>query len=264
MRNNRGFTLIEIIVTLGVSLTMIVAIYAVMNFAQKSSAGLERKVAAQQDEKAAMELMSMEIRMASCNPLCVSDSVLWVAACDGTPAVSTQKGIRVANANSIEIQMDVTDNAGSGTEDGVIGATNEIIQYNYNTVSHYITRATNCGPAQPFLGAAGGASTVVKTVRVINNAYNPVIPVFRYFDGVGTDISATVESDPANTRVGIPAIRRIQITLAVETENIDPNTRARKRMIYSTSVIVRNHAPNLQARNLKIERYLCSHQSNII
>ena len=35
---------------------------------------------------------------------------------------------------------------------------------------------------------------------------------------------------------------RIDITLAVETENVDSDTNQRRRLIYSTSVIPRNHA----------------------
>ncbi len=42
----------------------------------------------------------------------------------------------------------------------------------------------------------------------------------------------------------IPDIRRIDITLAVETDEVDPSTKARKQMTYMTSVAVRNHALN--------------------
>ncbi len=230
MRNNRGFTLVEIVVTLGISMVMILAIYGMINLSQRSSAGLERRVAAQQDEKTALELMSMEIRMASYNPTATSD--LWVPACDGTPAITAYKGIQEATANSITIQMDITDN-------GVIGESNEVIRYNYDTTKLYITRQTTCGGgAQPFLGAAGGTSTVVKTVNVINNTLG--IPVFKYYNGAGTEIFPT-----AANLTPIPNIRRIEITLAVETENVDPNTKLPKKLIYSTSVIVRNHAPEM-------------------
>ena len=85
------------------------------------------------------------------------------------------------------------------------------------------------------------ASGNTRNVRVINgdaSIYNPVIPVFRYFDGDGIEIFPTA-ANPAP----IPNIRRIEITLAVETENPDLNNGQRKRMVYSTSVIVRNHVP---------------------
>ncbi len=112
---------------------------------------------------------------------------------------------------------------------------NEVIRYNYDTANQYITRTVNCeGGAQPFLGdtVAGGRP---RTVRVINDTLG--IPVFRYFDGTGTEIFPT-----AADQTPVPNIRRIEIVLAVETEHADPDTGQRRRLIYSTSVIPRNHA----------------------
>ena len=240
MSDKRGFTLVEILVALGIGVIMLAAIYSMTNLSQKTSSGIERRVAAQQDEKTALELMAMEIGMASYNPLSISDSLLWVnpATCNSVTSNPTYKGIQVATANSITIQMDINDNG------SIIGNANEIISYNYDVNNLYITRETNCGGAQPFLGDTA-ASGRTRTVRVINgntSIYNPVIPVFRYFDGANNDITATVAGNTSST-TGIPAIRRIEITLAVETENPDINNGQRKKMIYSTSVIVRNHVP---------------------
>jgi prepilin-type N-terminal cleavage/methylation domain-containing protein len=244
MSDKRGFTLVEILVALGIGVVMLAAIYSMTNLSQKTSSGIERRVAAQQDEKTALELMAMEIGMASYNPLSIADSLLWVnPACNaivGNNPAAAYKGIQVATANSITIQMDINDNG------SIIGDANEIISYNYVTGNNfdYITRETNCGGAQPFLGDTA-ASGRTRTVRVINgdtSIYNPVIPVFRYFDGANNDITATVAGNTSST-TGIPAIRRIEITLAVETENPDINNNQRKRMVYSTSVIVRNHVP---------------------
>lgn len=233
MSDKRGFTLVEILVALGIGAIMLAAIYSMINLSQKTSSGMERRVAAQQDEKTALELMAMEIGMASYNPLSISDNVLWVnpVTCNGVTSNPTYKGIQAAAANSITIQMDIND-------DESIGDPNEIISYNYDVGNLYITRATNCGPAHPFLGDTA-TSGRTRTVRVINgdtSIYNPVIPVFRYFDGNNMEIAAPVTSS-------IPNIRRIEITLAVETEHPDPNNAQRKRMVYSTSVIVRNHVP---------------------
>ncbi|KFO67703.1 hypothetical protein ER57_08990 [Smithella sp. SCADC] len=232
MSDKRGFTLVEILAALGIGAIMLAAIYSMINLSQKTSSGIERRVAAQQDEKTALELMAMEIGMASYNPLSISDLTLWrSSACNAVTPHTTYKGIQAAAANSITIQMDIDDM-------GSIGDPNEIISYNYDAGNLYITRATNCGPAQPFLGDTA-TSGRTRTVRVINGdtgIYNPVIPVFRYFDGKDIEIAAPVTSS-------IPDIRRIEITLAVETEHPDPNNAQRKRMVYSTSVIVRNHVP---------------------
>jgi prepilin-type N-terminal cleavage/methylation domain-containing protein len=237
MRNNKGFTLIEIVVTLGISLIMILAIYAVINSAQRSSAGLERRVAAQQDEKAALELMSMEIRMASYNPnLTRGNWVTWNA-CSTVSGNQDYLGIQEATSTSITVEMDINESCTTDNNPACMSTSanpNEVIRYNYDMVNLYITRETNCGGAQPFLGDTQ-ASGRTRTVRVINGN---TIPVFRYYNGAGTEIVAPVTAEIHN-------IRRIEITLAVETENIDPNAKSRKRIVYSTSVIARNHAPGL-------------------
>jgi hypothetical protein len=79
--------------------------------------------------------------------------------------------------------------------DGSIDDPNEIIRYRYDSANRYITRSTNCGGAQAFLGDTT-ANQNIKTGLVDNN--NAGIPVFRYFDGSGTDISANVVANPAD------------------------------------------------------------------
>ena len=80
-----------------------------------------------------------------------------------------------------------------------------------------------------------------KTVNVVNTAANilngaNVPAVFRYYDSAGLELY------PDTTPANISNIRRIDITLAVQTEERDPSTNAFRQMIYSTSVLVRNHA----------------------
>jgi prepilin-type N-terminal cleavage/methylation domain-containing protein len=228
MKNEKGFTLVEILVAMGLGTLMLMAIYLAVDSAQRSSTGIESKVVAQQDARGALDLMAMEIRMASYNPNLTPN--IWVSptACIGAPASQTYRGIPAATANSISIEMDLNENSS-------IGDANEIISYNYDTVNSYITRETNCGGVQPFLGDTT-ANQNLKTVMVVNNAAG--VPLFRYYDGAGTEITAG--SLPGQ----IPNIRRIEITLVVDTVINDPNTRGKRRLVYSTSVIPRNHIPN--------------------
>jgi hypothetical protein len=145
----------------------------------------------------------------------------------------------VATADSITVEMDIADGAG-GDGQGVLTENNEIISYNYVSAGtdRLITRNTNCGGAQPFLGDFV-ASGNPRTVRVINNDPLINIPIFRYFDGQGT-LLAIDTATGANT-AQIPNARMIEITLAVETDEINPDTKQRRRMIYSTREILRNH-----------------------
>jgi prepilin-type N-terminal cleavage/methylation domain-containing protein len=251
MNNSKGFTLIEILAALAVSLILLLAIGTAIESALKSSAGMERKVIAQQDVRSALEIMSMEIRMASYNPTFANNNYLWIKPnCAGLSGNPTWKGIQSATANSITVEMDIHSNpspAPPQLDDGngiIMGnpavETNEVISYNYVNAGadRYITRETNCGGAQPFLGDVM-AGVKPRTVRVVNADINPPIPLFRYFDGQGNPwlIDTTAGVNTAQ----IPNISMIEITLAVDTDEINPDTGQRRRMIYSTREILRNH-----------------------
>ena len=229
MNNQQGYTLAEVMMAMAVFAVVMTAVYASVNAVQRGSSALERKVAAQQDVKPALNIMAMEISMASYNPS--NTTVTWLDlvhnCADGN---QNYRGIQEATESSMTLEMDLNGNRTlNGTTD-----TNEIIRYNYDTDKQYITRKTACkGTPQPFLGDTEESGRP-KTVRVINPTD---MPVFRYFDDAGNPLRPNFELPAA-----IPDIRRIQITLAVETEDIDLNTRQRRKLIYSTSVIPRNHA----------------------
>jgi len=235
MKNTKGFTMVELIIAMAVSVFVLAGVYVAVNSTQRHSTNIERKVTAQEDVKPALDIMALEIGMASYNPTFATN--LWVnpvtgGTCLGTAANQNYRGIQEATANSIVVEMDISGSA-AGDGDGMLGDPNEVIRYTYDTLNQYITRATNCALVQqPFLGAS---VTGQKTVRVVNNTLG--IPVFRYFDGAGAEIAVS------GTNLGglIPNIRRIEIVLAIETENADVNTGQGKRLIYSTSVIPRNH-----------------------
>ena len=246
LRRVGGFTLVELIHALFVGGLLMSAVYLMMISGQKSSAGIERKVAAQQDVRAARDIMAMEIGMASYNPFCAS--AIWVnpSTCTGASANPQYRGIQVAGPTAITVEMDIgSPGANPNQEDGIISAPNEIISYAYDDASQTITRSASrglgdCGSADPFLGGGASAVAGTKTVNLINdtagtNNGNGVAAIFRYYNSAGGEIY------PGTDPSVIPDIRRIDIALAVQTENKDPGTNAYREMIYSTSVFVRNH-----------------------
>ncbi len=239
-QNSRGFTLVEILFALFVGLLLMAAISFIMISGQRSSTAIERKTAAQQDVRGALRVMATEIGMASFNPHFASG--IWRAAggCSNQALNQNNRGLQEATPNSITVQMDIGE-SGSIGDNG-----NEIIRYEYvpGLNSQFISREVNCGGAEPFLGAAA-AMDGARTIRVINDTAGinngdptPEFAVFRYYDAKDPETELFPQKNPSD----IPNIRRIDITLAVETDEIDPMTRQRRQIIYSTSVIVRNHA----------------------
>ncbi len=244
-----GFTLIEVMFAILVGMLLLGAAYVAMTAGQQSSAGVERKVAAQQDVRAAMQILGLDLSMASYNPHYAPN--IWhnlpgfgsMVQCTAS-GDQTFKGIREATPTALTVEMDIGESNLVGDDRG------EIIRYNYNSTGQdrLITRETaNCdnvraaSAAFPFLGDTI-ASGRPRSVRVINQDLN--LAIFRYYNGVGEGppllINCSTGNEPSCAE--IPNIRRIDITLAVETDEVDPVTKARKRMTYSTSVLVRNHA----------------------
>lgn len=229
----KGFTLIEIIAAMTIAMILLLSVYEVINMAQKSTTGIDRKVIAQQDVRVVLELMAMEIRMASYDASL--NRGIWVDPATCVAGTPTARGIRGATPGTLTVEMDINDSGAVGD------APNEIISYAYlsDSTDLRITRGTircpgpTTGGAQPLLGAPEGG-TDARTVRVINQTVN--VPVFRYYDGAGTEIFPT-----AGNQTSVPNIRRIDITLAVETEDVDPVSQQRLRMIYGTSATTKNH-----------------------
>ncbi|HPL63327.1 MAG TPA: prepilin-type N-terminal cleavage/methylation domain-containing protein [Syntrophales bacterium] len=224
MGNEKGFTLSEILVASAIGMMLLGAIYAAVVTGQHSSVAIERKVATHQDARAALELMAAEIQMASYNPAFASSVWRTFNDCGSTSLAQTRKGLQEATSTSITTEMDLNESSAVGD------ASHEIIRYAYIAGEERITRETNCGGAQPFLGEDPLVGTP-RTTRVVNG--NAGIDIFRYYDGAGNLLAS-----PPNA----PNVRRVEITLVVETDLLDPNTQQRRRMIYSTSVIPRNHA----------------------
>ena len=234
MKNNRGFTLPEVLVAMALGMVILTAIYAAVISGQRASGAIQRKVTTFQDARAALELMAAEIQMASYNPNLTPNIWHDATICGSLSGQQTNRGIQAANPNFITIEMDID---GTGA---LMDHSDEIITYTYQGGANLnITRETNCGGAQPFLGGALADGSI--TTRVVNDinmdgSFNAGdIPVFRYFDGSGAEIT------PLNLSTNISNIARIEIALVVETQDIDPDIHQRRRMIYSTSVIPRNH-----------------------
>ncbi len=242
---NNGFTLVELIIAVAVGMIIMTAIYAMINLGQGSTGGISRRVLTQQDARAVLNLMAMEVGMASFNP--TSDNAVWgktplkaddTACVDAdvpSPFLQVRRGIQTAGPNSILVSMNL--NADTKIGGNVTNSENEYIRYSFDSNTGTIKRAVSCGGDQPIVGGAN-SSTMIR-----NNVAG--VPLFQYFNTAGTDISANVintpDAQPGNG--GISDIRRIRINISADVENDDKRgTFKTSRRTYSTDVLVRNHA----------------------
>jgi len=179
MRCDKGFTVVELLVAVGIAGVVMAGIYGVYYSQQKSYAKQEQITAMQQNLRAAMYIMERDIRMAGHNP---------------TRAAGV--GIQTADENLIRFTMDMTggltdglDNDGDGTVDNAEEATfgngrtteaNEDITYSLYTQNgiQYLGRDTGSG-AQPvaenieslsfeYLGGTGGTVGNTSMIRSID------------------------------------------------------------------------------------------------
>lgn len=230
-RGEKGFTLFELMIALGISVFIMAAIYASVNMAQRSSTSVTRRVTTQQDVRAVMDIMAMEIRMASFNPTPPPTGSTWSTIPYGenkslkTAPIPSNKGIQIAQANQIHISMDLNGDGIIGDvtkEDGtVVNVQNEHILYSYDPTKNAIYRNVSDGNNQPILGGSDDTET-----KVINGNSTPL---FQYFDRDG------------NTATSIPAIRRIRITIIAQTKVKDLLSGSVKVIPYTTDVLVKNH-----------------------
>jgi prepilin-type N-terminal cleavage/methylation domain-containing protein len=231
LKGVKGFSLVELIMAIAVGLVLLAAVWTAVWSGQRSSVGIERKVTTNQDARAALDMMAVEIRMASFNSLFAAS--IWRSPADcSVSANQNYRGIQVATATSIIIEIDIDANGMCGNRAG------EIIRYEYDAANLRLNReiiTCTAGVRSPqalvsFLGPIAGQPDV-RTVEVVNGA----VPVFRYFDGTGNQIAY------ADLPNNIPRIRRIEIALLVRSADVDPSTGQPRQMAYSTSVIPRNH-----------------------
>jgi len=150
--SNQGFTIVELMVAMVVSLLVMGAIYSTFLSQSKSYLVQEEVVAMQQNLRAAMFYMQREIRMAGCDPFDIGGI-----------------GITAANANSISFTEDVS------PPDGDVLDANESITYSLNGGN--LTRNTGGGNqvvAQNidaldfvYLEAAGSTTATLSDIRSV-------------------------------------------------------------------------------------------------
>jgi len=204
---NQGFTIVELIVAMAVSLLVIGAIGSTFLSQNKSYLAQEEVAAMQQNLRAAMFYMQREIRMAGCNPFNNSIPFLPSQAPipiskQGTPNYPINQIIE-ANSTSIIFMEDVRGNfdlsipVDDPNPDGDVDDPNEIIKYSLSGGN--LVRNTGIGNW-----------VVAQNIDALDFVYYPLDELHPL-----TPMPFVNGSIPAGN---LPKIRSVEITLVARTE----------------------------------------------
>ncbi len=202
--SNQGFTMVELLVAMVVSLLALAAIYSTF-LAQHRSYQVQGETAdMQQNIRAAMYYMQREIRMAGNDPF-------------NTGNFGFASGTSTANANVIQFTEDINDAAG-GPPDGLLD-TNETIQYRLNNGN--LIRNT----------PATGDQVVAQNIDAIDFVYlnGNSVPLNSGGGGVALPLYSQIQS------VEITIVARTDDPLLYGTTNTNTYVNQRGETIYVPS-----------------------------
>ena len=155
IKNQKGFTLTELLVAMGLSLIVLGAVYGVYRVQTHTVRAQEFKMEAQEDARAALDMMTREIRNTA--------FFRTGTACTTVPANTS--GIIAATATNFQFVYDADGLNGCADTMATVGADENVT---YALTGGNITRAVNGGAAQPLT-----AGNVTNTI------------MFTYFDNAG-------------------------------------------------------------------------------
>jgi len=185
--NCKGFTLVELLVALGISAVIMSAVYASYHSQQKSYVVQEEVAVLQQNLRAAMFYMSSQIREAGCNPSLTDVN---------KPRIVT------ADVDGINFTSDITGPIGDpdgDTDDSYENVTYSL--YTSNNIQKLGVRSTVNATNQP----------VIENVDALN---------FVYLDEDGNRLD---DDGSGNVTTNIPNIRSVGVTIVVRASREDPD-----------------------------------------
>jgi type IV pilus assembly protein PilW len=207
--SNQGFTLLELVIGMAVSLLAMGAIYSTFLSQHKSYLVQDQTAAMQQNLRAAMFYMQREIRMAGLNPLGTANA-----------------GIVTANASLISFTEDIGDGAGNPPDGTLqtaetitysltggnlvrnVGGGNQVVAQNIDALDFvYLTGASPPVVLNPGGGnVPAGSETLIKSVEITivartDRGLLPSIDNNTYWNQQGTQILAPPNDNLSRRRL---------------------------------------------------------------
>ena len=209
--NQKGFTLVELMVAITLMSMTLAAFYAVFTVQTRSLNAQDHRLEAQQYARAVLDLMIREIRSAGYFP---------GSACT-TPAHTL--GIVAADEENLQFVQDADG-------DNTCVSANENITYAYDFTNKNVTRAADGAPAEVL---TDGNAVAFQFVYYPRQTTGVVPPPFCVTPGYPSGCSGDLAVNLAN-------IQRVEIRLTVESKNVYPAAGSQLFATLSSSVDLRN------------------------
>lgn len=197
--NDKGFTLVELLIAMAVGMIVLGAVYALFTVQSKHLANQELLTEMHQNARIALEMMVQEISMAGYNQT-TNPTITAVNRCTGTTTAATNPcvGITYAGNDTIKFAADLNGNGSITPDDPSDGDNaNENIAYDADLSLGVKSLRRN----SKYTKSGSSYQPVVENVESLN---------FIYYDGAGS-ITANLAD-----------IRRVKIKIVTRTAKDDP------------------------------------------
>lgn len=210
-----GFTLLEVLIAAVISTIVLLGLYQMYNANRTTYAKGEVKISIQQNARAAVELISRELRMVGYDP---NHAVPLLGG--GTNPPTTQRMIQNATATSIRFIADVNDPAGTGPD-----GWGDMIEYTYDPACMQIRRKLWIWnpTAIPDFVAPPADNGCIEPPPIAEQLDPNLTTVFRYFYYDAAESNPALKFKEIGSPVPAADLTRIQrITIQVGTEDDAP------------------------------------------
>lgn len=192
--NSRGFTLVELLITIVVSSFIVAAIYSAYQVNQRHHTAQTQVIEMQQNIRAAMYIMQHELRMAGYDP-----------------TGSANAGFVTATAGRLRFTKDTTDTAGTAEDgDGELDGPNENITFGFSDDADN-NGIPDSGTAQLGISYDGGG-----TYSAIADNIDLVRFLYTLEDASGAIIQTTTP-----TTAQLDEIRSVTVSIIARAANSD-------------------------------------------
>ncbi|MGO9147201.1 MAG: PilW family protein [Desulfomonilia bacterium] len=212
--NDTGVTLVELMIVLVLSLLLMAAVYLTYQLQHASGQSQTQVVATQQDLRAAMDIISVDIMNSGANP--------------DYPVTKQQlQGIvNTSGQNTLTLVMDL--NGNGNTTDGGENVTYQLNVDNLNPKNKDLVRidTNNANPTQPI---ANNVTQLAFTY--LDSTYTPIVPAGpqSLLDPAGTLTNSQAQS-----------VKFIRVAITKNSDQVDPQTHQYVTRHLQRTVCIRN------------------------